>query len=105
MSIVNNIESQLKGSTRPIVKVLMKNNLTRCIAIGLAENVELSDHKSPAPAQLLILKGSINYQSQSADVILNALDEFEIPQEEVHRVIAKEDSIFLLIINHERPGA
>jgi len=86
---------------KPVTKILLKNKASLVIAIKLASGVSLSDHKSPGPAKILVLKGAVRYRSENHNIILKPYEEFLIPLDDLHSVAGEENSILLLMINHE----
>ncbi|MFZ1497954.1 MAG: hypothetical protein WAS72_12910 [Saprospiraceae bacterium] len=99
--ILQEINQNLQISDKPVTKVLIKNDKTRLLAIGLKKGVEMANHKAPSFARIYVIKGRIKYISDTNNVELSYLDEHEIPLEEVHRVVGLENSIFLLTIRYE----
>lgn len=99
--MTNEFFEDFTNLTKPATKILLKNKASNVIAIKLAIGVTLSDHKSPGPAKILVLKGAVIYRSENNNIILKPYEEFLIPLEDIHSVTGEENSIFLLMINHE----
>lgn len=97
--MIKDIKSQLEGSDKPIVQSILKKADVKIMAIGLREKVELADHTAPSHAKIIVIQGKINYISKARNIMLSPLDEFDIPLQEVHKVIGIEDAIFLLVIH------
>jgi len=96
---IKTIISQIQYADKPITALLSKGTNSKLIAIGLGKGVLLKAHKAPGPTKLIVLKGKIEYQSEGSSRKFSALDEFQIPLEEVHSVLGIENSVFLLSVN------
>ena len=67
------------------------------LAIGLAENVTLQEHKSDIPAKIAVIQGEISYVAGGKKTRLSLFDEHVIPVGEYHSVETHGDSLFLVI--------
>lgn len=92
------LSEEIKTSKKPIIKVIQKNDCFKVMAIGLNKGGVLKKHKAPNNAKLLIIKGMVNYVSEREKICLESLDEYAIPESELHELVAIEASICLLII-------
>lgn len=99
--MIQEIKKELPESTKPIMKVILKNEKTKIIGVGLKKDVEIAHHKAPSYTKILVIQGAINYISEERNITLKHLDEFDIPLDETHKVIGLDDAIFLLIIHFE----
>lgn len=99
--MIQTIKKELPESTKPIMKKILENEKTKIIGVGLKKGVEIAHHKAPSFAKIIVMQGAINYISEERNMILNHLDEFDIPLDETHKVIGLDDAIFLLIIHFE----
>lgn len=98
---IREIIEKIKTATKPVSSVLSKTDTTTILAIGLGKDVLLKEHKAPGNATILVIKGCIIYQSQEQHTELETYNSFKIPLEEVHSVVAKEEAVFLVIINKD----
>ncbi|MFD2517678.1 hypothetical protein [Salinimicrobium flavum] len=97
--ILKEILSETGTAGKPVVRKLQQGKATdsHVLAIGLGKEVVLRDHKSDIPAKIVVLKGKMVYKEKDTKVVLQALDEYDIPVGEIHRVEAIEDSLFIVI--------
>lgn len=98
---IREIIEKIKTATKPVSSVLSKTDTTTILAIGLGKEVLLKEHKAPGTATILVIKGTIVYQSQEQHTELGIYDSFKIPPEEIHSVVAMEEAVFLIIINKD----
>jgi len=97
---IKEIKEQIKNSQKPVVSIIAKGNNSKLIAIGLGKGVLLKEHTAPGPTKMIILKGQIEYKAIHQSKLLSALDEYQIPMDELHSVVGVEESIFLLSVNN-----
>lgn len=90
------IQSQIPASTSPIIKLIHKNDHFKVIALGFKQGVVLRDHKSPLPAKLTVLEGSVRYLDPDGALVLEKFHERSIPVNVIHSVEALQDSVCLL---------
>ena len=96
--IIREILEALPASTKPVARPLHKGEGFKVMAIGLAAGIELKEHQTPVPAQLLVIKGSVVYRQNGADTALGLYDTHAIPPGVPHSVRAlDEDSVFVLM--------
>ncbi|MFY0643377.1 MAG: hypothetical protein JXR19_02815 [Bacteroidia bacterium] len=95
---LNDVVSQMELSERPITHLIHKSDSSKIIAIGLKKGVSLNEHKSPGPANIVVIKGAISYKANSKLVELRTYDEFQIPIDEIHSVTGIENAVFLLVV-------
>ena len=67
------------------------------LSISLEEAAIFPDHISPTHAFLLVLEGAIEFQIQNENYLLGKHQLFDFPGNTTHRVVAREDSKFLII--------
>ena len=85
--------------TGPVLRPLFKAENSRLTAIHLLKDYVIHEHKSPVPAMLLVLEGTVLYE-QPGDGIshrLEALGYTNIPPETIHQVSAETDAYCVLI--------
>lgn len=92
------ILEELNSANHPVAKAIRKSEHYKMIAIGFKQGMVLKEHKAPDKALLVILSGKVEYKTNSRSVPLNTFDEWEIPLEEYHSVVALEDALCLLIV-------
>lgn len=97
---IKEIRAQIKTAKSPVVSLLTKGSQSKLIAIGLGKGVELTEHKAPGPTRIIILEGIIEYRTTEGTKLFTAMAEYQIPIDEIHSVIGKEHSIFLLSVNN-----
>jgi len=97
---IKEIQEQIKTATKPVVSLLTKGTQSKLIAIGLGKGVELKKHKAPGPTRIIMLQGELEYKTTDKIVSLAAMDEYQIPLEEIHSVKGKEAAVFLLSVNN-----
>ncbi len=86
------------NSEKPSVSVIRSSEKSKVIAIGLAKNVLLKEHKTLLPTLLLCIQGRIEFSIHDQVLTLSALEDYEIPINELHKVRGlDEKNIFLLI--------
>lgn len=99
--MLKDLIEKLPNSDKPLTKVLLKNENTKVIAVGLKKGVVLNDHKAPGATKLIVVKGEIKYTTVQNEIVLRLFDEYDIPLEEIHRVEGLQDSLFLLLVNNQ----
>jgi phage shock protein E len=88
-------EIKLSSETRTI-KVL-SNPSFKLIGLGFKKGQILQKHVTPTPAVLIVQSGSVDFNMAGNNHILKSGDYFEIPANEEHEVIGKEDSYLYLV--------
>ena len=97
MSVLHQLRTERVKSEKPVVKVVDKGNGFKMVGIALAKNVELKDHKTSLASKLVIIEGVVEYKESARCFTLHQFDEIDIPENEMHALVAKEDSLCLLI--------
>jgi quercetin dioxygenase-like cupin family protein len=95
--IISEIKKLLETASGPVARVLYLKDHFKVLAVGFKKGMILKDHKTPYETKLLVIEGSAEYHDANTDVILKCQDEYIIPVNEVHHVIALDDCICLLI--------
>ena len=95
--IIKEVLAQLENAVNPVVKILQRGDQFKVIAMGFKKGMVLKEHKTPIPAKLVVIDGSIIYWQGEESIALNKFDEHEIPVDIIHAVEALEDSICILI--------
>lgn len=95
---MKSLREELKTSNKPVFKIVQASEHFKVIAIGLNTSVVLKKHKAPARAKLVVVQGSVDYCSERETATLNQFDEYNIPLDEFHELVAHEASICMLIV-------
>ena len=95
--IINDILAELKIKEHPVAKALYKNAGVKVLVMAFKKDMLLKEHKANVPTKLVVIKGEVIYKSETTEQYLYCYDEFEIPVNELHAVLAKEDSLCMLI--------
>lgn len=99
--MLKDILEKLPHSDKPLTTLLLKNENTKVIAVGLKKGVVLNNHKAPGTTKLIVVKGEVKYTTAHKEIVLQLFDEYDIPLEEIHRVEGLQDSLFLLLVNNQ----
>lgn len=97
--IIKEVLAQLENQNtdRPAIKIYQKGEGYKIIVMAFKKGMILKEHATPIPAKLLVLEGKVNYKEASRNLVLDKLEELEIPINVIHAVTALENSICLLI--------
>lgn len=74
-----------------------KEHALRQTVLALAAGNRLDDHESPGEATLVVLHGRIQLGT-AANVVEGAIGDFLVIPDEVHNLVAVEDSVVLLTV-------
>lgn len=99
--MLNTIFSQIEESTKPILRVIFRNNVTRIAIIGLKKGMRLVDHQLPVDARIIMLEGEIEIDSKIEIITLKKFNEYEIPRKVIHQVRTNENAMLMIILNFE----
>jgi quercetin dioxygenase-like cupin family protein len=94
---IKDVLTELEIKDQPVSKALYKKEGIKILVLAFKKDMLLKEHKANVPTKLVVLNGEVIYKSATSEQYLNCFDEFEIPMNELHGVIAKEDSLCLLI--------
>jgi len=95
---LNEIEKTAGTSDKPVVEKIYHTDGLKLIAIAMKSGVVLSEHKAPAKAKLVVIKGEIDFNTETDSIRLAAPDSLDIPLDVTHSVRAFEDALFLLLL-------
>jgi quercetin dioxygenase-like cupin family protein len=95
--IIEQVREQMASAAGPVVKLIKQGQGYKMMAIGLKKGAVLKEHKTGVPAILIVSEGHITYNEHDRSVDLQRDADFEIPVNVLHSLMAKEDSICLLI--------
>ena len=93
------VAEELKTSDRPVIKKLYSKHGTKLLAIGLREGVVLAEHTAPGKAQLMVIKGEIDFNTETESRRYDCFETYDIPLNVKHSVVAIEDAMFLLLLD------
>jgi quercetin dioxygenase-like cupin family protein len=94
---MNIIKDMNFKSDKPNVKIILRSDHLKVVAIGLGKNVELKQHKTSVSTLLTVLKGKINFYINDEVIVLNKFETFSIPVEVIHHVFGiKSKNLFTL---------
>lgn len=93
-----NIKKDLHFSdAKPAVLAVRRSARRNVTAIGLKKNQVLKEHKTSFETTMIVLQGKLHFVIGEEIWELQAMDVFEVPCDIYHKVVAKEESIFVLI--------
>lgn len=95
---LNEIEKASIISDAPVVKNIFNTDGSKLIAIGMKGGVVLKEHITPCKAKLMVIKGEIDFNTQTESRRLATYDSYDIPLDMPHSVEAYEDALFLLML-------
>ena len=64
--------------------------------IGFSNGMMLKEHRVEKPTKILVLNGSLKYIEVDKKILLKQYDEFEIPADVTHYLVAEDNSLCLL---------
>ncbi|PRC55136.1 cupin, partial [Mycobacterium sp. ITM-2017-0098] len=74
-----------------------REHALRQTVLALAEGNRLDDHESPGEATLVVLHGRVQLGTE-AHVVEGVIGDFLVIPDEVHNLVAVEDSVVLLTV-------
>jgi len=89
--------AEMETKEHPVAKALYKKEGFKVLVLAFKKDMVLKEHKANVPTKLVVIKGEVTYKSDTTEQLLHCFDEFEIPVNELHAVVAKEDSLCMLI--------
>ena len=95
--IIKDVLAELQIKDHPVAKALYKKVGFKVLVLAFKKDMLLKEHKANVPTKLVVLNGEVMYKSATSQQHLNCYDEFEIPVNELHEVLAKEDALCMLI--------
>jgi quercetin dioxygenase-like cupin family protein len=99
---IKNLKLELDNSSNPIVKSLHGNHAFRVLIVGFKKGMVMKDHKAKWDSKLTVLEGSVTYVKQGSTIVLEKYNEYKIPVDENHSIIASLDSICILTQSDEK---
>lgn len=95
--VFNTILEKLATAGRPVALAIAKGAEFSILAIGFKKGMILQEHVTSVPAKLIVLEGSVTYQTGPNTIPLEKYAEMSIPANEKHAIFAHADSMCLLI--------
>ena len=95
--IIKDTLAELELKNHPVAKALYKKEGFKVLVLAFKKDMLLKEHKANVPTKLVVINGEVIYKSETSEQQLNCYDEFEIPVNELHAVLAQEDSLCMLI--------
>lgn len=97
--MLKEVAEKLKTSDVPVIKKLHNKNGTKLLVIGLRQGVTLAEHTAPCKAQLMVIKGEIDFNTETESRRYDCFETYDIPLKVKHSVVAIEDAMFLLLLD------
>jgi len=94
---VETITNELANSSHPIARAVHKSAHGKCICMGFNKGMKLKEHQAHLPTTLMILNGAVEYYEGENKFVLRGYDQYQIPVDVRHSVVAVEDSMILLM--------
>ncbi|RKO64576.1 hypothetical protein CKA54_04625 [Campylobacter sp. P255] len=76
----------------------IENDYAKEICINMSKDSFMKDHKAPFDITIHVLKGSIDFGVLNQQILLKTLDSISLKANEVHNLLALEDSIIRLTL-------
>lgn len=99
--MIAELADRLKLSDKPIIEKIYAQNGIIIMAIGLARGVEMSEHIAQCNSKLLVLKGEVDFNTETESRRYACYESCDIPSKVKHSVVAWDDAIFLLFLNEK----
>jgi quercetin dioxygenase-like cupin family protein len=101
MMTLSEIVEEATLSGQPVVQNIYQADGSKLIAIGMKGGMVLPEHKAPAEAKLMVIKGEIDFNTATKSLRLAVPDSLHIPLDVVHSVQAYNDALFLLLLEQQ----
>ncbi|OCX42282.1 hypothetical protein A7X81_03285 [Campylobacter ornithocola] len=76
----------------------IENTYAKEICITMSKDSFMKDHKAPFDITIQILKGSVDFGVSNQQILLKTLDSISLKANEIHNLLALEDSIIRLTL-------
>lgn len=103
--MITEVANNLKVSDTPVIKKIHDDNGIKIIAIGLARGVKLEEHKTTCKAELLVVQGEIDFNTETESRRYACFESYDIPLNVKHNVVAWDDAIVLLFLHEDETKA
>lgn len=95
---LHEIEQKSLQAETPVIEAVFKAEGSKVIAIGMKRGVVLHKHTALSKAKILVIKGEVDFNTETQSKRLALYDTYDIPLELTHSVEAYEDALFLLLL-------
>jgi quercetin dioxygenase-like cupin family protein len=99
---LNQLEKESLATDKPVIRSIYQADQSKLLAVGMKTGVVLPEHTAPTKAKLMVVKGEIDFNTETESIRLAAPDSLEIPEDVVHSVEAYNDAMFLLHLEQEK---
>jgi len=93
---IQKIYNLLPSSDHPVESIIHENYCFKVSLIGFKNGMMLREKKVDKPTKITVLNGSVKYFELDKKVTLQQYDEYEIPAEVTHYIVAEDNSLCLL---------
>lgn len=97
MNRINELKTSAILASHPMAKVIYQHQQAKVLCLTFQKDMELKNHKTPYASLLLVLEGKIKYQEEGQTHQMDTYDQHTIEPNVLHKVIALENSVCLLI--------
>ena len=94
--MIHDILTKLETAENPVAQVIQKNDCGKTMVIAFKKGMVLKEHKTDISARLIVIKGEVIFKINETEEVLKLYDEKIIPINELHSVVANEESLCLL---------
>jgi quercetin dioxygenase-like cupin family protein len=94
--MIHDILTKLETAENPVAQVIQKNDCGKTMVIAFKKGMVLKEHKTDISARLIVIKGEVIFKINGTEEVLKLYDEKIIPINELHSVVANEESLCLL---------
>ena len=93
---IKKIKDLLPSSDHPVENIIQDNHCIKVSLIGFQNGMMLREKKVENPTKLIVLNGTLKYFEVDKKVVLTQYDEYEIPADVTHYIVADEKSLCLM---------
>lgn len=97
MNRINELKASVLLASHPLAKAIYQHQHAKVLCMTFQKGMELKNHKTPYASLLLVLEGKFEYQEEGQTYLLNIYDQHIIEPNVLHKVIAMENGVCLLI--------
>lgn len=97
MNRINELKAKSSQALHPVSKAIYQHQHAKVLCLTFQKGMILKDHKTPYASFLLVIEGKIEYLQDGQTKVLDTYDQHTIEPHVLHKVIALEDSVCLLI--------
>ncbi|MFT5724376.1 MAG: quercetin dioxygenase-like cupin family protein [Bacteroidia bacterium] len=83
---------------RPKIDVILETPFSKEIRIAMVKDQLMKDHSAPLPIVVSVLKGQIDFGTESGQVLLNPGDIISVEPSVRHNLLALEESVVRLTL-------